>query len=323
MVKAMVGVVSVVAGASSSNVADEDDRPTSNPTPTAIASNVPFATAAPVTDAIPEVPAVPTPTVVAKEPPLVRRKIPYVVVAKQGANLKSDPSKFSLGKSYGRGITLDEGETLSVIGRYIYPEGQVALLRTLDGWVQESSNASLVHKTSSALVLPKADDKIIAIRILRYSMPQPKEVGFFESLFGNNDKKFRLVLNIELQYPRDHVLHISRDLSDILKLREALMNSAAHKKLAFITFPTVFSELEGKEEFVNDVQTFLSFVDAVEEWLGHILRKPEFYKVAEVKNFVIPTEEDIAAMHVELMAVGGLGGAYATEMTVEDLPASA
>ena len=184
------------------------------------------------------------------------------------------------------------------------------LLRIPDGWVQESRSASLVHKEAKSLLNPCADDKIMGIRIVHYTMGQPKPAGWF----GSTEKKFRLIMRLELQYPRDHVLRVDRDLDDIITMRDAILKTNLSKKLAFVTFPVSFSELEGKEEFVNDVQTLLSFMDLLEEWLSNILRKSEFFRVNEVKEFVVMRDTDIDKLNIDLMASNGLGGAYTQEM---------
>ena len=247
-----------------------------------------------------------------REAQLPRKKIPYTIVARQGASVKSDPSKFGMGKSSGRGTTLSEGETVSVIGRMVFPDlDDIILLRIPDGWIQECLNPSLIRKDVTPIAVPKSDDKIIGLKLLNYNMAQPKPTGWF----GGTDKLFRLVMRLELQYPRDHVIRITRDLSEVLVVRDAIMNTVLNKKLNFVVFPVGFSELEGQEEFVNDVQMLLSFMELLEEWLSHVLKKSEFHKVNEVIKFIEPTEEDIERMNVDLMATGGLGGAYTNELT--------
>ena len=42
---------------------------------------------------------------------LIRRKVPYTIVASNGAVVKTDPSMFGVGKSNARGITMSTGDS--------------------------------------------------------------------------------------------------------------------------------------------------------------------------------------------------------------------
>lgn len=245
---------------------------------------------------------------------LVRRKIPYVVVASSGVTLRSDPSQFCKDASTSRGVTMPQGETLSVVGRIEHPEIHDSfLLRCVgvndkDGWISEYVGSNITKPA----VLPQTDDKIVGTRIVRWNLAPAKEAGFFS--FGKSDRQFRLVMHFELQYPRDHVIHISRDIDDVLHMREAILNTNLSKKLSFVSFPLAYTELDGTDAMVGDVQALLTFMDVLVEWISHIVRKSEFHRVDEVTKFIKPTEEDRQHMDNDLMASGGFGGAYPNEM---------
>jgi len=247
-----------------------------------------------------------------KQIALVRRKIPYLVTASAGVTMKSDPSQFSKAASTSRGTTMPEGESLSVVGRMEHPEEHDCyLLRCVgvndkDGWICEQASNGRVA------VVPSTDDKIVGTRIVRWSLAPAKDSGWW--WFSKPSKQFRLVMHFELQYPRDHVVRIARDIDDVLKMRDAIASTNLNKKLSFVSFPLAFAALDGTDAMVNDVMALLSFMDVIVEWISHIVRKSEFHRVEEVKRFIRPSEEDRHNADNDLMATGGFGGAYPNEM---------
>lgn len=252
---------------------------------------------------------------------LVRKTIPCVVTLKQGVNEKLDPSNFTPGKTHARGVTLVEGDVVQVIGRRTIcavldrKPTELLLLRTTNGWIHEFTGGGL-KKSLVRTVVPQCDDKIHDIRIKTHSFVKPASSG---SWFGSNDKSFELMLHIELQLPRNATIMLTRSLSDVVAVKNAIMATASGKKLAFVTFPGAYCDLNGMDEMVSDVQALLLFLDQIQEWLAHILKKSEFYRVKEVKQFIVPTEADISDMMNALGAMDGLNGGYPDEMLYKDM----
>ena len=250
---------------------------------------------------------------------LTRKTIPFVVTMKQGINEKLDPSNFTA-KTHARGTTIVDGDVVQVIGKRTIAvlvdkkTTDMVLLRTTNGWVQEYTSGGM-KKVQTRALLPQCDDKIHDVKIKAHSFGLPTSSGWFSS----KDKQFELLLHIELYLPRNATILLTRSLHDLVTMRNAIMATPSGKKLAFVTFPSAYCELNGCDDMVSDVQALLTFLEQIQEWLSHILKKSEFYRVKEVKEFIIPTEQDITDMLTSLMATNGFNGGYPEEMKYTDI----
>jgi hypothetical protein len=139
-------------------------------------------------------------------------------------------------------------------------------------------------------------------------------MGFRPSAISDN---FQTRLIFDLFYPDNAVVRLTRLLSEILLLRKDLVDGVISGSDRVLRDRAIKAgEIEcvedGQEDMVTDVHWLIAIIESVERWLSNLLTSIPLdrCKCKALLDFLSPRECDEMLMDVELMANGGMAGAW-------------
>jgi hypothetical protein len=233
-------------------------------------------------------------------PPVTQpqRKIPYRVTRPSGVIARATMDR----KAQGRVIT--SGSQIGVFYRKEY-DG-CFWLRIKEGWIQEHMGSNSNERSVYVSRNPgqPASGKIISTCFKDSRGNEPRD--------SSETTLFTAIFKIDILYPDNLVMKLTRTFDQINAVQKALLKSSDSVTSKVVRSTNFHSDTEIDEDFMDDVNLLLMLIETTDDWLVEIVRSVNISrcKCKEYVEFLEPTDEDMKAMELELMADGGIGGAW-------------
>jgi hypothetical protein len=248
-----------------------------------------------------------------------RLVIPYIIIRSNGASARTRPEKLSQSKNLGHNTRVFVNAR-----RFLLPD-KVVWLRTTDGWITERVYIGSQHRVLQPCMHGQPlRAKVVTTRFediggsnLRSSYGGRNTTVSQSGWFGFRDsainEPFQTRFSIDIFFPDNAVIRISRTLAEFLAMRQQLL-----------TFPDkmiqdralkageIYCSADGDENLVLDVHYLLEVVEGVEAWLCKLLSTlhVEKCKCRSLVEFLNPKESDMDIMEGMLSCKAGLNGAW-------------
>lgn len=244
----------------------------------------------------------------------LRRYVPYIIVRPAGAIARSFPDKNYSGKM------IPCEERVMVCARKVV--GGTVWLKTPDGWIPELMSAGSTEKVikpATRLHQPLGA-RILSSRFIELEPEAVKRGWFYSS--PAREEKFQTYFLIEVQYPDQNVVKISRSFAQIASVRRALLSLGDKQTQQRIQRIDFTSRKDGEMELLAYTSVLVEFVDEVGRWLNEALKfvNLERSTVKEYINFITPTDDDCKFMEIDLMSDGGMDGAWEDDLQISANP---
>jgi hypothetical protein len=248
-----------------------------------------------------------------------RLVIPYIIIRSNGASARTRPEKLSQSKNLGHNTRVFVNAR-----RFLLPD-KVVWLRTTDGWITERVYVGSQHRVLQPCMHGQPlRAKVVTTRFedvggsnLRSSYGGRNTTVSQSGWFGFRDsaiyESFQTRFSIDIFFPDNAVIRISRTLAEFLTMRQQLL-SFPDKMIQdrALKAGEIYCSADGDENLVLDVHYLLEVVEGVETWLCKLLSTlhVEKCKCRALVDFLNPKESDMDTMEGMLSCKAGLNGAW-------------
>lgn len=253
-----------------------------------------------------------------------RLAVPYTIVRSSGVIAKVIPDKAATGKVVGGGARV------FAVARRVMPDS-MPWVKTNDGWIMER----IAVGSNQRVLVPQPHGQPIGVKVVSTRLEESDDGSNLRASYTGRStfrasqsgwmgfrasaikETFQTRFVIDIFYHDNAVVRLSRMLGDILGLRRELVEQSGDKVLKdrALKAGEIPVQEDGDEAFVTDVHWLLEVVESAETWLGNLLTSVQIdrCKVKALTEFLAPNDRDCELMDVELMAMGGMAGAWDVE----------